>query len=377
MQVQHDPGARRAGRGERAPAERRVDVVGVDDARAGPPHRGRDLPRLQAAREQARRGLGTADRGRVALEDLDLLAEVLADEPGELLDDALLAAGHAVAVVQEEDHAAGEATLLAPDGPARQHRRPDPQPPALPRRGARLDRAAGGSARRGGGRDRRRPRPRDARGRATARRALRRPRRPPRDQRRAQHGHRRHRGAAAGLRRRRRRGRPRLARSAAAGGRHVPGRGRRPRRPDPPADRRPPLPLVRPRGPADHVPRPRPGGRRHDARLGRELRRAPERARGRRALRRGPRQRRRRGGVAGALGRPRRPDPVRRRRRCRPPPRRATTPACARSPARPTTAAAPRGASASSAASGRRSRPSCACWPAACCTGRGTAASTA
>ena len=113
VEVEHDTGARAPGRGERAPAERRVDVVRVDDAGAGAPHGGRDLVRVQAAREHPRRRLRAAERGRVALEDLGVLAEVLADEPREVLDDAFLAAGHAVAVVQEEDHAAGEASLCA------------------------------------------------------------------------------------------------------------------------------------------------------------------------------------------------------------------------------------------------------------------------
>ena len=54
-----------------------------------------------------------AERGGVALEDLGVLAEVLAHEPREVLDDAFLPAGHAVAVVQEEDHASGEASLCA------------------------------------------------------------------------------------------------------------------------------------------------------------------------------------------------------------------------------------------------------------------------
>jgi hypothetical protein len=39
---------------------------------------------------------------------LRLLAEVLADEPQEVVDDALLAARRAVAVVQEEDHRGGQ-----------------------------------------------------------------------------------------------------------------------------------------------------------------------------------------------------------------------------------------------------------------------------
>ena len=45
VQVQDDPGAGLARGGQRAPAERRLDVVRVDDARAGAPHRVADLVR--------------------------------------------------------------------------------------------------------------------------------------------------------------------------------------------------------------------------------------------------------------------------------------------------------------------------------------------
>ena len=74
----------------RAPVRRTAarDVLGAQPAAQQP----------AAARPRAR------ERGRVALEHLGLLAQVLADEPGVVLDRALLAAGDAVAVVQEEDH---------------------------------------------------------------------------------------------------------------------------------------------------------------------------------------------------------------------------------------------------------------------------------
>ena len=41
---------------------------------------------------------------RVACEDLDVLAQLRADQPGEVLDGPFLPAGDAIAVVQEEDH---------------------------------------------------------------------------------------------------------------------------------------------------------------------------------------------------------------------------------------------------------------------------------
>ncbi len=106
VQVQDDARARGARRRQRAPAERRVDVVRVDDARAGAPHGRRDLVRVQPAAQHPRRRASAAERGGVALEQLDVLAQVLAHEPREVLDHALLAAGRAVAVVQDEDHGA-------------------------------------------------------------------------------------------------------------------------------------------------------------------------------------------------------------------------------------------------------------------------------
>ena len=100
MQVQHDARAGRARRGERAPAERRLDVVGVHDARAGalarraPTSSGASPPRSSPS--AARRA---AERRRVALQHLGLLAQLGADQPREVLDRPLLPARHAVAVV--------------------------------------------------------------------------------------------------------------------------------------------------------------------------------------------------------------------------------------------------------------------------------------
>jgi hypothetical protein len=78
VQVQDDLRAGVAGCGESARAERRVRVVGVDDAGTGAAHDVRDLPGVvAAAQEVTGRGHGR-ERPRVALEELDLLAEVLA-----------------------------------------------------------------------------------------------------------------------------------------------------------------------------------------------------------------------------------------------------------------------------------------------------------
>ena len=104
MQVQDDAGAGLAGSREGAPAERRVDVVGVDDARAGAPDRLSHLLGPETAAQEPGGSAALGERGGVALEHLDVLAEVLADQPREVLDGAFLPTGDAVAVVQEQDH---------------------------------------------------------------------------------------------------------------------------------------------------------------------------------------------------------------------------------------------------------------------------------
>ena len=106
MQVKDDARARRARRGQRTPAEGGQHVVGVDHARARAPDRGGDVVGVEPAAEQARRRPPAAERGGVAGDHLRVLAEPLADEPDEVVDRALLAAGRAVSVVEEEDHEA-------------------------------------------------------------------------------------------------------------------------------------------------------------------------------------------------------------------------------------------------------------------------------
>ncbi len=72
----------------------------------------RHLVGSQAAAQHARRGARAAEQGRVALEQLCLLAEMLADEPQKILDGLLLAAAAAVPVVQEQDHAGRKPRLF-------------------------------------------------------------------------------------------------------------------------------------------------------------------------------------------------------------------------------------------------------------------------
>ena len=85
----------------------------MDDPRPGAADRGGDVVGREPAAQQRHRGARAPQRGAVALEQLGLLAQVLAHEPQEVLDRALLAAGGAVAVVQEEDHGCG-AKLTCP-----------------------------------------------------------------------------------------------------------------------------------------------------------------------------------------------------------------------------------------------------------------------
>jgi hypothetical protein len=104
VQVDDHPRAGRARRGERAPAERGQQVVRVDDPRAGPPDRRGDVVRLEPAAEHPDRRAAAAERRGVARQQLRVLTELLAHEPQEVVDRALLSPGRAVAVVQEEDH---------------------------------------------------------------------------------------------------------------------------------------------------------------------------------------------------------------------------------------------------------------------------------
>ncbi len=65
-----------------------------------------DLVRTEATAQQAERRALARQLGGVSCEQLRLLAEPLPHEPHEVLDDALLATGYPVAVVDEEDHCA-------------------------------------------------------------------------------------------------------------------------------------------------------------------------------------------------------------------------------------------------------------------------------
>ena len=109
MEVHDDACAGRPRGRQCAPAEGGIDVVGVHDARARPANGGRDLLGRQSAAQHPGGRAPAAEHGRVALQQLDVLAEALARQPQEVRDGALLAAGGAVAVVQDEDHGSAEA----------------------------------------------------------------------------------------------------------------------------------------------------------------------------------------------------------------------------------------------------------------------------
>ena len=105
MEVHDDPGAGLAGGGQGAPAERRIDVVRVHDARAGAAHRLANLLRPQPAAQQPGGGAALRERAGVALEDLDVLAKVLTDQPGEVINRTFLPARDAVAIVEQKNQA--------------------------------------------------------------------------------------------------------------------------------------------------------------------------------------------------------------------------------------------------------------------------------
>jgi hypothetical protein len=116
VKVKDDPRACVSGRLESPPAQRRGGVVGVDDPCSRFGYGLRDLFGVQAAREQTGRGLFLAEARRVPLQHFDVLVEVFADQPPEVLDRSLLAAHVAVAVVEEEDHAAQRLVAVAASG---------------------------------------------------------------------------------------------------------------------------------------------------------------------------------------------------------------------------------------------------------------------
>ena len=165
--------------------------MGVHHRGPGQAHRLGHFAGAETAAQQTRGRARRADLGGVARKQLRRLPHPLADDCEQLLDHALLAAGGAIAVVQEEDHALTEPIRarrpigwLGSDDRADPYNfsanldccghalRVEPIPDSAPRArvalrvdrgahtgalgisesGARLDRAAGVRGRRGGGR---------------------------------------------------------------------------------------------------------------------------------------------------------------------------------------------------------------------------------
>ena len=73
----------------------------MHDPGAAEPDRAGDVAGLQSPAQQPGRRSTAPERGRVSLQQLGGLAQVLAHEPLQILDGALLAAGGAVLAVQE------------------------------------------------------------------------------------------------------------------------------------------------------------------------------------------------------------------------------------------------------------------------------------
>ena len=105
-------------------------------ARAAQPHGTADVSRLDAAAQQPQSRLRAGQGPRAALEQLRVLAHVLAHKPHQILHDPLLSARGAVAVVQEQDHPAPaycRPDQLAPGAPSSQAANLDcPDVPAVP-----------------------------------------------------------------------------------------------------------------------------------------------------------------------------------------------------------------------------------------------------
>ena len=120
VQVQHHARAGGACRRQGAPAERGVEVVGVDDARPGPAHGPADVLGIKASTQQARGRTRVSQAGGVACQELGVFPQTRAHQPHEIVDRLLLAAGGAIAMVQKEDHGFGAANAQNVSVPAPQ-----------------------------------------------------------------------------------------------------------------------------------------------------------------------------------------------------------------------------------------------------------------
>ena len=94
--------------------EPRVAYLNSDDPRVRALDRVRDLVGVQPAADEPERRVLRPNHGRIALEHLHVLVQVRADEPLQVGDRPFLPADVAVAVVEEQDHAAQARTASTP-----------------------------------------------------------------------------------------------------------------------------------------------------------------------------------------------------------------------------------------------------------------------
>jgi hypothetical protein len=83
--------------------------MGMDDPSPREAHRALDIIGIEPPSQQPQSGLSPTQISGVPCEQLSRLPEVLAHEPHQIRENALLTAGGAVAVVQEQDHRPGAA----------------------------------------------------------------------------------------------------------------------------------------------------------------------------------------------------------------------------------------------------------------------------
>ena len=102
VEVQDSLRARRAGGGQRAPAEHRVQVVGVDHFGSQQPGRAGDLVGVEPAAQHCPRGASASGIPARALEHLDDVPPAV-EQTRNVANRPLLAAEQAVAVVDQQD----------------------------------------------------------------------------------------------------------------------------------------------------------------------------------------------------------------------------------------------------------------------------------
>jgi hypothetical protein len=101
VKVQHDARAGLPGGGKRPPAERRLQVVGVHDSRAGAADRPRDLVGSQSAVQDPRGSDSGREPGGITLQGRDLLTELSTQNFSQLARRLLFTPRDAVSMMKE------------------------------------------------------------------------------------------------------------------------------------------------------------------------------------------------------------------------------------------------------------------------------------